>query len=101
KEQQQILMQYRLAYQGFSDVNWCEELGTVLANDEVVNGVSVRGGYPVVKRPMRQWFLRITAFAQRLLEGLEEVDYPESLSEMQRNWSGRSEGALVKITSQN
>lgn len=97
KEQQQILMQYRLAYQGFSDVNWCEALGTVLANDEVVNGVSVRGGYPVVKRPMRQWFLRITAYAQRLLEDLEEVDFPESLKEMQRNWIGRSEGALVKF----
>ncbi len=101
KEQQQILMQYRLAYQGFSDVNWCEELGTVLANDEVVNGVSVRGGYPVVKRPMRQWFLRITAYAQRLLEGLEEVDFPESLKEMQRNWIGRSEGALIKFKIQN
>lgn len=97
KEQQQILMQYRLAYQGFSDVNWCEELGTVLANDEVVNGVSVRGGYPVAKRPMRQWFLRITAYAQRLLEGLEGVDFPESLKEMQRNWIGRSEGALLKF----
>jgi leucyl-tRNA synthetase len=97
KEQQQILMQYRLAYQGFSDVNWCEELGTVLANDEVVNGVSVRGGYPVVKRPMRQWFLRITSYAQRLLEGLEEVDFPESLKEMQRNWIGRSEGASVRF----
>jgi leucyl-tRNA synthetase len=97
KEQQQILMQYRLAYQGFSDVNWCEELGTVLANDEVVNGVSVRGGYPVVKRPMRQWFLRITAYAQRLLEGLNEVDFPESLKDMQRNWIGRSEGASLRF----
>jgi leucyl-tRNA synthetase len=97
KEQQQILMQYRLAYQGYSDVNWCEELGTVLANDEVVNGVSVRGGFPVEKRPMRQWFLRITAYAQRLLEGLESVDFPESLKEMQRNWIGRSEGALIQF----
>jgi len=97
KEQQHILMQYRLAYQGFSDVNWCEELGTVLANDEVVNGVSVRGGFPVEKKPMRQWFLRITAYAQRLLEGLEAVDFPESLKEMQRNWIGRSEGALIKF----
>ncbi len=101
KEQQQILMQYRLAYQGFSDVNWCEELGTVLANDEVVNGVSVRGGHPVVKRPMRQWFLRITAYTQRLLEGLEKVDFPESLKEMQRNWIGRSEGATIKFKIQN
>jgi leucyl-tRNA synthetase len=97
KERQHILMQYRLAYQGFSDVNWCEELGTVLANDEVVNGVSVRGSFPVVKRPMRQWFLRITAYAQRLLEGLKKVDFPESLKEMQRNWIGRSEGALIKF----
>jgi leucyl-tRNA synthetase len=97
KEQQHILMQYRLAYQSYADVNWCEALGTVLANDEVVNGVSVRGGYPVVKRPMRQWFLRITAYAERLLEGLDRVDFPESLKEMQRNWIGRSEGALVQF----
>lgn len=97
REQQQILMQYRLAYQSYADVNWCEALGTVLANDEVVNGVSVRGGYPVEKRPMRQWFLRITAYAERLLEGLNHVDFPESLKEMQRNWIGKSEGALIKF----
>lgn len=89
------LMKYRLAYRAESYVNWCEALGTVLANDEVVNGVSERGGHPVEKKLLSQWFLRITAFADRLLTGLETVDFPESLKEMQRNWIGKSEGAEV------
>lgn len=92
-EQQEILMHFRLAFSSFGEVNWCEALGTVLANDEVVNGVSERGGYPVVKKKMRQWYLRITDYADRLLEGLEKVDYSEAMKEMQRNWIGRSEGA--------
>ena len=88
-------MQYRLAYRAENFVNWCEALGTVLANDEVVNGVSERGGHPVERKRMSQWFLRITAFAERLLTGLDEVDFPESLKEMQRNWIGKSVGAEV------
>lgn len=95
KQKQDILMDFRLVYSSFGEVNWCEELGTVLANDEVVNGRSERGGYPVVKRKMRQWNLRITAYADRLLEGLEQVDFSEAMKEMQRNWIGRSEGAEV------
>lgn len=95
KEQDDILMNYRLAYRKMGFVNWCEELGTVLANDEVKDGVSERGGYPVVKKPMRQWALRITAYAERLLTGLEEVDFSEALKMQQRNWIGRSEGASV------
>ncbi len=95
KQQQEILMNYRLAYLSDTWVNWCPELGTVLANDEVVNGVSERGGYPVERKMMKQWSLRITAYAQRLLDGLEKVDWFESLKEMQRNWIGRSEGAGV------
>lgn len=98
KEQQEILMNYRLAYQSFTMVNWCEALGTVLANDEVVNGVSERGGYPVERKPMRQWSLRITAYANRLLEGLERIDWSDALKEQQRNWIGRSEGAMVKFS---
>ena len=97
KTQQEILMNYRLAYLSYSIVNWCPELGTVLANDEVVGGLSERGGHPVEKKMMKQWSLRITAYAQRLLEGLDNVDWPESLKEMQRNWIGRSEGASVKF----
>lgn len=95
KEQDDILMNYRLAYRKMGFVNWCEELGTVLANDEVKDGVSERGGYPVVKKPMRQWALRITAYAERLLTGLEDVDFSEALKMQQRNWIGRSEGASV------
>jgi leucyl-tRNA synthetase len=91
------LMEYRLAYKKESYVNWCEVLGTVLANDEVVNGVSERGGHPVERKLMSQWFLRITAFAERLLQGLEQVDFPESLKEMQRNWIGKSEGAEIRF----
>jgi leucyl-tRNA synthetase len=93
KQQQDILMQYRLAYSAFGEVNWCEALGTVLANDEVVNGVSERGGHPVVKKKMRQWYMRITDYAERLLDGLEMVDFSEAMKDMQRNWIGRSEGA--------
>ncbi|HOZ52410.1 MAG TPA: class I tRNA ligase family protein, partial [Chitinophagaceae bacterium] len=91
------LMKYRLAYRAESYVNWCEALGTVLANDEVVNGVSERGGHPVERKLMSQWFLRITSYAERLLEGLNRVDFPESLKEMQRNWIGKSEGAEVNF----
>lgn len=97
KQQQEILMEYRLAYLKYGDVNWCPALGTVLANDEVKDGVSERGGHPVVKKSMRQWFLRITAYAQRLLDGLDTVDFAESLKEQQRNWIGRSEGASVQF----
>ncbi|MCK9204244.1 MAG: leucine--tRNA ligase [Bacteroidales bacterium] len=95
KTQQEILMNYRLAYLSDAVVNWCPELGTVLANDEVANGFSVRGGHPVERKLMRQWFLRITAYAQRLLDGLNQVDFSDSLKEMQRNWIGRSEGAEI------
>lgn len=93
--QQEVLMNYRIAYLGETMVNWCEKLGTVLANDEVVDGVSVRGGYPVVQRKMRQWCLRASAYSQRLLDGLTQVDWSDSLKETQRNWIGRSEGAEV------
>ena len=92
KQQQQTLMNWRLAYLGETMVNWCAGLGTVLANDEVVDGVSVRGGYPVVQKKMMQWCLRVSAYAQRLLDGLDTVDWTESLKETQRNWIGRSEG---------
>ena len=94
-EKAEVLMNYRLAYKKESFVNWCEALGTVLANDEVVNGVSERGGHPVVQKPMLQWSLRISAYAQRLLDGLEKVDWPESLKIQQRNWIGKSQGAQV------
>jgi len=93
--QQQILMNYRLAYQADTMVNWCPELGTVLANDEVKEGFSVRGGHPVERKQMRQWFLRITAYAERLLEGLERIEWSDSIKEIQRNWIGRSEGATI------
>lgn len=95
KQQQSILMNYRLAYLSDAMVNWCPELGTVLANDEVKEGFSVRGGHPVERKLMRQWFLRITAYGQRLLDGLEKIDFSESMKEVQRNWIGRSEGAEV------
>ena len=95
KEQQEMLMHYRLAYLSNTMVNWCPDLGTVLANDEVKEGLSERGGHPVEKKMMKQWSLRITAFGQRLLEGLDNLDWPDSLKEMQRNWIGRSEGASV------
>ena len=95
KQQRELLMNYRLAYQNDAMVNWCPDLGTVLANDEVKEGFSVRGGYPVERKLMRQWFLRITAYAPRLLEGLEQIDFSESLKEIQKNWIGRSEGAEI------
>ena len=95
KKQQEILMNYRIAYLGETMVNWCAGLGTVLANDEVVDGVSVRGGFPVVQKKMRQWCLRVSAYAQRLLDGLDYIDWTDSLKETQRNWIGRSEGAEV------
>jgi leucyl-tRNA synthetase len=95
KVKQEILMEYRLAYLAYTDVNWCEALGTVLANDEVINGVSYRGGFPVVKKQMRQWSLRITEYAERLLKGLEEIDFSDSMKEIQRNWIGKSVGAKV------
>ncbi|MBL7138391.1 MAG: leucine--tRNA ligase [Bacteroidales bacterium] len=95
KQQQEFLMNYRLAYLSDAMVNWCPELGTVLANDEVVNGFSVRGGLPVERKLMKQWFLRITPYAQRLLDGLDILDWFDSLKEIQRNWIGRSEGADI------
>ncbi len=95
KARAEVLMQYRLAYTAEGIVNWCPALGTVLANEEVKDGFSERGGHPVYRVPMRQWFLRITAYAERLLEGLNEIDWPEAIKEQQRNWIGRSEGALI------
>jgi len=97
-EQLRTLMNYRIAYLGETMVNWCAGLGTVLANDEVVDGVSVRGGYPVVQRKMRQWCLRVSAYAQRLLDGLDTIDWTDSLKETQRNWIGRSEGTEVEFS---
>ena len=97
KEKQEILLNYRIAYLGDTMVNWCSELGTVLANDEVVNGVSERGGFPVEQKMMRQWCLRVSAYAQRLLDGLDTIDWTDSLKETQRNWIGRSEGAEVNF----
>ena len=97
KEQQEILMNYRIAYLADLKVNWCPKLGTVLANDEVSEGLSVRGGYPVEQRVMRQWSLRVSAYAQRLLDGLDLVDWTDSLKETQRNWIGRSEGAEMRF----
>ncbi len=94
-ERRQVLMNYRLAYLSDTVVNWCPKLGTVLANDEVKEGFSVRGGHPVEQKKMRQWFLRITAYADRLLQGLEQLHWSESLKEIQRNWIGRSEGATI------
>ena len=100
KKQQEILMEYRLTFSKYGEVNWCEALGTVLANDEVVNGVSERGGHPVEKKKMRQWYLRITAYADRLLEGLEKIDFSDSMKEMQKNWIGKSTGAEVEFNIQ-
>jgi leucyl-tRNA synthetase len=94
-EQQNELMNYRLAFCGYGEVNWCEALGTVLANDEVINGVSERGGHPVEKKKLRQWYLRITEYADRLLEGLQTVDFSEAMKEMQSNWIGKSQGAEI------
>jgi leucyl-tRNA synthetase len=97
KEQEDFLMKRRLAFSAYGEVNWCEALGTVLANDEVVNGVSERGGHPVIKKKMRQWYLRITEYADRLLEGLETVNFSDAMKEMQRNWIGKSEGAEMEF----
>ncbi len=97
KKKQEVLMNYRIAYLADTMVNWCPKLGTVLANDEVVDGVSVRGGYPVVQKKMRQWCLRVSAYAQRLLDGLDTIDWTDSLKETQRNWIGRSEGTEVEF----
>jgi leucyl-tRNA synthetase len=97
KEQQEILMNYRIAYLGETTVNWCAALGTVLANDEVINGLSERGGHPVEQRMMRQWSLRVSAYAQRLLDGLQNIDWSESIKETQKNWIGRSEGAEIHL----
>lgn len=98
KKKQQVLMNYRIAYLGETMVNWCPGLGTVLANDEVVDGVSERGGYPVIQKKMMQWCLRTSAYAQRLLDGLDTVDWTDSIKETQRNWIGRSEGTEVEFT---
>jgi leucyl-tRNA synthetase len=97
EEQQKILLQYRLTYLAETEVNWCPGLGTVLANDEIVNGVSERGGHPVIRKKMTQWSMRISAYAERLLQGLNEIDWTESLKESQRNWIGKSVGAMVSF----
>ncbi|MBD0830955.1 leucine--tRNA ligase [Aestuariibaculum sediminum] len=101
KEQQEILLQYRLTYLAETEVNWCPALGTVLANDEIVNGVSERGGHPVVRKKMTQWSMRISAYAERLLQGLNTIDWTDSLKESQRNWIGKSVGAEVQFRIQN
>ena len=97
EEQQKILLQYRLTYLAETEVNWCPGLGTVLANDEIVNGVSERGGHPVIRKKMTQWSMRISAYAERLLQGLETIDWTESIKESQRNWIGKSVGAMVRF----
>jgi len=97
KKRQKVLLKYRLTYLAETEVNWCPQLGTVLANDEIVNGVSERGGYPVVRKKMKQWSMRITSYAQRLLDGLNAIDWPQPLKDSQTNWIGRSEGASVKF----
>ena len=97
KKQQEILLQYRLTYLSDTEVNWCPALGTVLANDEIVNGVSERGGHPVVRKKMTQWSMRISAYAQRLLDGLNTIDWPQPLKDSQTNWIGRSQGAMVSF----
>jgi leucyl-tRNA synthetase len=101
KEKQETLMNYRIAYLAETNVNWCPQLGTVLANDEVQDGLSIRGGYPVEQRKMKQWSLRVSAYAQRLLDGLNTLEWTESLKETQRNWIGRSEGAEINFPIQN
>lgn len=100
KQQHDILMDYRLAFCGYGEVNWCEALGTVLANDEVVNGVSERGGHPVEKKKLRQWYLRITEYADRLLEGLDRIEFSDAMKEMQTNWIGKSSGAEIDFNIQ-
>ncbi|NDW12129.1 leucine--tRNA ligase [Bacteroides sp. 214] len=98
QKKQEVLMNYRIAYLGETMVNWCEGLGTVLANDEVIDGLSERGGFPVVQKMMRQWCLRVSAYSQRLLDGLDTINWTDSLKETQRNWIGRSEGAEMKFS---
>lgn len=100
-EQEKILLQYRLTYLAETEVNWCPGLGTVLANDEIVNGVSERGGYPVIRKKMTQWSMRISAYAERLLQGLNDIDWSESIKESQRNWIGKSVGAMVSFNVKN
>ena len=97
EEQQQILLKYRLTFLSETEVNWCPALGTVLANDEIANGVSERGGHPVVRKKMKQWSMRISAYAQRLLDGLNTIDWPQPLKDIQTNWIGRSVGAMVSF----
>jgi leucyl-tRNA synthetase len=97
KNNKKYLLQYRLTYLAETEVNWCPALGTVLANDEIVNGVSERGGHPVIRKKMTQWSMRISAYAERLLQGLETIDWSESIKESQRNWIGKSVGAAVKF----
>jgi leucyl-tRNA synthetase len=100
EQQQKILLQYRLTYLAETEVNWCPALGTVLANDEIVNGVSERGGHPVIRKKMTQWSMRISAYAERLLQGLDTIDWSESIKESQRNWIGKSVGAMVTFNLQ-
>lgn len=102
EQQEKILLQYRMTYLAETEVNWCPGLGTVLANDEIVNGVSERGGFTVVRKKMTQWSMRISAYAERLLQGLNDIDWSESIKESQRNWIGKSVGAMVsfKVESQ-
>ncbi|MCF6279159.1 MAG: class I tRNA ligase family protein [Flavobacteriaceae bacterium] len=97
KKQEEILLKYRLTYLSETEVNWCPELGTVLANDEIINGVSERGGHPVIRKKMMQWSMRISAYAQRLLDGLQKIDWPQPLKDSQTNWIGRSQGAMVSF----
>ena len=101
KEKSEILMNFRLAYLTDGEVNWCEELGTVLANDEIINGVSERGGYPVTKRKVKHWSLRISEYSERLLQGLDKIDWPDPLKEMQRNWIGKSKGVSINFKVEN
>ena len=101
EQQEKILLQYRLTYLAETEVNWCPGLGTVLANDEIVNGVSERGGFPVIRKKMTQWSMRISAYAERLLQGLNDIDWSESIKESQRNWIGKSVGAMVEFRLQN
>ena len=100
-DKENILQEFRIAYISETDVNWCPKLGTVLANDEVIDGLSQRGGYEVVRKKMRQWSIRISEYSERLLSGLEIIDWPDPLKEMQRNWIGKSKGAMIKFSVEN
>ena len=101
QEKENILQEFRIAYISETDVNWCPKLGTVLANDEIIDGLSQRGGYEVVRKKMRQWIIRISEYSERLLSGLEIIDWPDPLKEMQRNWIGKSKGAMIKFSVEN